>query len=150
MNKTRILISSVGVVVFGMAAWGIAQTSSPALYVKAADIDAALQQSMGSRPNMAVGTITTTDEYRINLIQRTAPAGAIVHEVGTELHYITEGAGTLVTGGTVIRATDGGVATIVNGVAQRVSVGDAVLIPEGTPHQYTVVESTITYLEVRF
>lgn len=150
MNKTRLLVSSVGAIVYGAAVWALAQTSSPALYVKAADISDALEQSMGSRPNMGVGTITTTDDYRINMIRRTAPAGAIVHEVGTELHYITEGAGTLVTGGTVARASDGAVATIENGVAQRVTAGDAVLIPEGTPHQYTVVEGAITYLEVRF
>ena len=28
--------------------------------------------------------------------------------------------------------------------------GDAILIPEGTPHQDTAVEGSITYLEVRF
>ena len=31
-----------------------------------------------------------------------------------------------------------------------VSVGDAILIPEGTPHQYTAVEGVVGYLEVRF
>ncbi len=34
--------------------------------------------------------------------------------------------------------------------ARRVTKGDAILIPEGTPHQYTAVEGSITYLEVRF
>jgi mannose-6-phosphate isomerase-like protein (cupin superfamily) len=99
---------------------------------------------------MGVSTITTTDQYRINLITRTEPAGAIVHVPGTELHYILEGAGTLVTGGVVVRSAEGAPGTIEGGVAQRVSKGDAVLIPEGTPHQYTAVEGAVTYLEVRF
>lgn len=123
---------------------------TPALYVTAADIASALQASANARPNMAVGTITTTDDYRINLIRRTAPAGAITHAVGTELHYITEGAGILVTGGTIVAGSDGGNSTIANGVSRRVTVGDAILIPEGTPHWYSAIEGAISYLEVRF
>lgn len=122
----------------------------PALYVNAADIMAALEKSAGERPEMGAGLITTTDNYRINLIRRTAPAGAIVHVPGTELHYIMDGAGTLTTGGIVVRPASGGQGNIEGGLSRRVSKGDAVLIPEGTPHQYTAVEGAITYLEVRF
>lgn len=139
-----------GIALTGFAALVIAQSSQPALYVKAATIAEGLARTAGDRPGMAVGTVTTNDDYRINMIRRTEAAGAIVHEVGTELHYITEGAGTLVTGGTVVRPADGGRATIENGVAQRVTVGDAILIPEGTPHMYSAVEGAISYLEVRF
>lgn len=122
----------------------------PALFVPDAQIAAVLRQALQERPGMGVSTITTTDQYRINLITRTEPAGAIVHVPGTELHYILEGAGTLVTGGVVVRSAEGAPGTIEGGVAQRVSKGDAVLIPEGTPHQYTAVEGAVTYLEVRF
>ncbi|MEX0901853.1 MAG: AraC family ligand binding domain-containing protein [Pseudohongiellaceae bacterium] len=122
----------------------------PALYVDAEDIATALAQAASERPAMAVSTITTTEQYRINLIRRTEAAGAIIHEVGTELHYITEGAGTLVTGGTVVRPTDGGRPTIEGGLARQVTAGDAILIPEGTPHWYSAVDGSVTYLEVRF
>jgi len=119
-------------------------------YTSADDIARALEQSAADRPAMAVGRITNTDDYRINVIRRTDAAGAIVHDVGTELHYITDGAGTLVTGGVIVRPADGGRATIQGGTPQRVSPGDAVLIPEGTPHWYSDVEGSVTYLEVRF
>ncbi len=122
----------------------------PALFVPEAQIATVLRQALQERPGMGVSTITTTDQYRINLITRTEPAGAIVHVPGTELHYILDGAGTLVTGGFVVRTAEGAPAAIEGGVAQRVSKGDAVLIPEGTPHQYTAVEGAVTYLEVRF
>ncbi len=122
----------------------------PALFVPDAQIATVLRQALQERPGMGVSTITTTDQYRINLITRTEPAGAIVHVPGTELHYILEGAGTLVTGGVVVRAAEGAPGTIEGGVAQRVRKGDAVLIPEGTPHQYSAVEGSVTYLEVRF
>ena len=75
---------------------------------------------------------------------------AIVHRPGTELHFIVEGSGILTTGGTVNRPADGGMAMAVGGVSQAVSKGDAILIPEGSPHHYTSVDGAITYLEVRF
>ena len=99
---------------------------------------------------MAVSRIEVSDHYRINLIRRTEAAGAIVHRPGTELHYVTEGGGTLVTGGIVVRPEGGGPGSIEDGLARQVSAGDAILIPEGTPHQYTAVQGSITYLEVRF
>lgn len=123
---------------------------APALYLQADDIATALEESAAQRAAMAVSAISIGDDYRINLIRRTEAAGAIVHEVGTELHFITEGAGTLVTGGIIIRPDDNGPATIEQGLARRVSVGDAILIPEGTPHWYSAVEGKVTYLEVRF
>lgn len=139
------------VVLLLSSAAGLAQSpSAPALFVPATDIASALQRALGERPAMGVSTITTTDQYRINLITRTEPAGAIVHVPGTELHFITEGAATLVTGGIVVRLAEGAPGAIEGGVAQRVTKGDAVLIPEGTPHQYTAVEGAVTYLEVRF
>jgi len=144
-------IASLAAILLIMQTSGSAQSpAAPALYVPATEITTALQRALGERPGMGVSTITTTDQYRINLITRTAPAGAIVHVPGTELHYIMEGAGTLVTGGIVVRTAEGAPGTIEGGTAQRVQKGDAVLIPEGTPHQYTAVEGAVTYLEVRF
>jgi mannose-6-phosphate isomerase-like protein (cupin superfamily) len=141
----------VGFMLTALTAAANAQSPvAPGLHMKATDIGSALQQSAAEREGMAVGSITNSDEYRINLIRRTEAAGAIVHQRGTELHFITEGAGTIVTGGIVVRPTEGGRATIEQGQALRVSKGDAILIPEGTPHWYSEVEGAITYLEVRF
>ena len=140
-----------GVILFVIAAVSTAQTAvAPALYVTASDIAAALEISAAERPGMGVGSITNGEGYRINLIRRTEAAGAIVHEMGTELHFITEGAGILVTGGILVRPAGGGRASIEQGMARRVTKGDAILIPEGTPHWYSSVEGAVTYLEVRF
>ena len=122
----------------------------PALYTSGTDIATAMRAAIEERPSMAVSRVQNGEQYRINLIRRTAAAGAIVHERGTELHFVTEGAGTLVTGGIVVRPDGGGPGSIEGGLARHVTEGDAILIPEGTPHQYTAVEGSITYLEVRF
>ena len=52
---------------------------------------------------MSTARIDNHDQYRINIVRRGRPAGAIAHAVGTELHYIVEGSGTIVTGGTIVR-----------------------------------------------
>jgi mannose-6-phosphate isomerase-like protein (cupin superfamily) len=126
-----------------------AAPSRPAVYVSNTDIAAALAKAGASGSGMAAGNVTNSEHYRINVIRRTQAADPIVHRPGTELHYILEGAGTLVTGGTVNRPA-GGTATIEGGVTRRVVKGDAILVPEGTPHQYTAVEGSVVYLEVRF
>ena len=148
MRHSRYLIVAVLAV---SGAVILAQSSMPpALYMSAEDIARGIEQTSGDRPGMAVGRFVNNDDYRINMIHRTEAAGAIIHEVGTELHYIVDGGGTLVTGGTIVRPADGGRPTVEGGTAQEVSVGDAVLIPEGTPHWYSAVNGSVTYLEVRF
>ncbi len=122
----------------------------PATYVTAEQLTAALKKSIEARGNdMSSAPVSISDQWRVNIVRRGTPAGAIAHTLGTELHYITEGAGTLVTGGTILRP-EGGTATIEGGVSRRVKVGDVVLIPENTPHWYKDVEGVVTYLEVRF
>ena len=110
---------------------------------------AALEKAL-DRGGMTSGAVGNTDQYRINMIRRVKPAGALAHPGNTELHYITEGAGTLVTGGTIVRPAGGGSATIENGVTRRVVKGDVIVVPSDTPHWYKNVEGSITYLEVRF
>jgi len=122
----------------------------PGSYFSATDIATLIEQNAGERAGMAAGRMVNTDDYRINMIHRTEAAGAIVHEVGNEIHYITSGSGTLVTGGVAVRPADGGRASVEGGESRRVSVGDLILIPEGTPHWYSAVEDHVTYLEVRF
>jgi mannose-6-phosphate isomerase-like protein (cupin superfamily) len=144
-------VTSLAIALFAFPGSAIAQDPvPPALYTAGTDIASALAAAVGERPSMAASRIEVSDHYRINLIRRTEAAGAIVHRPGTELHYVTDGSGTLVTGGIVVRPAGGGQGNIEGGLARHVTKGDAILIPEGTPHQYTAVEGAITYLEVRF
>jgi len=121
---------------------------SPATYKPGEELLAALQKAV-DRGGMTSGAVSNTDQYRINLVRRVKPGAALAHAGNTELHYITEGAGTLVTGGTIAKVA-GGTATIENGETRRVTKGDVILIPASTPHWYKDVDGSITYLEVRF
>jgi mannose-6-phosphate isomerase-like protein (cupin superfamily) len=84
------------------------------------------------------------------------PQYAIVHPSSTEIYYIVEGAGTLVTGGMlemplapsadpdVVRSK-----AIKDGVTRKVAKGDVIVVPPGTPHWFSAIDTTITYLESR-
>jgi mannose-6-phosphate isomerase-like protein (cupin superfamily) len=89
---------------------------------------------------------------------------AIVHDKLTEVYYVLEGTGTLVTGGTmvdrkaldpgsrVVRELTGPSATgprVENGESRRIGPGDSVIIPAGVPHWFENVQGTIKYLVVR-
>jgi mannose-6-phosphate isomerase-like protein (cupin superfamily) len=138
----------------GSQATAPAPRGTAATVITAADLAAALEKSTRANPNMSTAPIQSHDQYRINIVRRGRPAGAITHGTGTELHYIVEGGGTLVTGGAIVRpaagAPGGTLARIDGGVTRKVAKGDVVLIPENTPHWYSEVDGAIAYLEVRF
>jgi quercetin dioxygenase-like cupin family protein len=155
MNRTNCLSVTVALALLvGVAAASIAQsppTSQPATYMTGAELAAALKKATEANPDMSTARVQNTDQYRINIVRRGKGAGAMAHQPGTEVHYIIEGAGTLATGGRLVRAAaGGGPSTIEGGQVKRVAKGDVVLIPENTPHWYKDVEGSITYLEVRF
>jgi mannose-6-phosphate isomerase-like protein (cupin superfamily) len=123
---------------------------SPATYKSAEALAAALKAAKATTGGMTTAAISNTDQYRINIVHRAKPAGAIAHAGNTELHYIIEGSGSVVTGGTIVAGADGKPASIANGVTQRVAKGDVIIVPANSPHWYSQIDSTITYLEVRW
>jgi len=77
------------------------------------------------------------------------PNNASVHEDLTEVYQFVAGSGTLVTGGTLPDPKDR-TAGITGGVAQKVQPGDFVVLPPGTPHWFSQIDGSITYVETRF
>ena len=139
---------------FTLVAAAQTPSSAPATYLSDAELTSTLKAAEKTAPDMHTAPVKNADHYRINVVRRTKAQGAIAHPDGTEVHHIIDGAATFVTGGTIVRATNagarGGNATIEGGQSRRVSKGDVILIPAGTPHWYKDLEGSITYLEVRF
>ena len=123
---------------------------SPATFKSAAELAAVLQKASANAAGMLSSPVTSNEQYRVSMIQRAKPAGALAHPGNSELLYITEGAGTLVTGGTLIPAADGRPASIANGVTQRFTKGDVFIVPVGSPHWFSAIDVPVTYLEVRW
>jgi mannose-6-phosphate isomerase-like protein (cupin superfamily) len=122
--------------------------NSPALVKSGAELTAALEEARAGASGQASAPVSNTDQYRINVIQRTRGAAPLAHAGNTELHHIMDGAATVVTGGTIVRSPSG--ATVEGGTSRRVTKGDVILVPADTPHWYKEVEGTVTYLEVRW
>ena len=122
---------------------------SPAIFRSNMDLMAELERSIAEGGALSSTRITTTDEYRGSIVHRNQPNGAIAHAGNTELHYILEGSGTVVTGGTIVRE-EGVPARAEGGEARRVVKGDIIIIPAGSAHYYSQIDETITYLEWRF
>ena len=141
----KTLLAVIGLVLVATAA-----EQPPATYKSQAELAAALKAGQAT-PDMLTSPVSLDDRHRINLIKRTKPAGAVAHEGFAELHHIVEGSGTLVTGGTIVRAAGrGSAATIQDGVSRHVAKGDVILVPPGMPHWYKEIDGPITYLEVRW
>jgi mannose-6-phosphate isomerase-like protein (cupin superfamily) len=141
----------------------------PATDVTTEDVHAALnrnpQAAVNPQPNIHV---VDAGGYNVAVgaIHRpqTPPGVAAVHFKVTEVYQVLEGAGTLVTGGTLVNAKtrasdsaevmreDGPGASgtaIQGGVTRRIKAGDVVIIPAGTPHWFSKIEGSISYLVVR-
>jgi mannose-6-phosphate isomerase-like protein (cupin superfamily) len=141
---------------FAIALTASAQNAPPATYKSAADLMAVLKANIPKASDQASSPIANEPAYRINIVNRTKAGVAMAHATGpakgTEVHYIIDGAATVITGGTLIQGAAGkaSASMIQNGETHHLTKGDVLVIPAGTPHWYKEVEGSVTYLEVRF
>lgn len=96
---------------------------------------------------------------------KVGPSGMLSHDATPETYIITQGSGTLVTGGQMLKgnrsADDSSVVTTLNGPtcggsvtgnfkSRDVHVGDIIIVPAGVPHGWASIPAGgVTYLSVR-
>jgi mannose-6-phosphate isomerase-like protein (cupin superfamily) len=134
----------------------------PATYLTSEDVRAFLEAL--PKDVITDAPIRTVDVggYRVGVFgvfrPKTDPGDAIAHEVRTtEIYYILEGGGTLVTGGTItgIKPPPPGRSPgprgdrIDGGVTRHVAKGDIIIIPGRTPHWWSSLDGDINYLIYR-
>lgn len=155
----------LAVLVLFIATSAKAQAPAAATDITAAQVQAFIKDAPRDRNTDRPMRVIDVGGYRIGIFgvfrPKSAPPNATVHQTSvTETYYVLEGAGLLVTGGTLRKpatprqstlgdwtdvASDG----IEGGVSRRVAKGDIVIIPGGVPHGWTTLESDVTYLIVR-
>jgi mannose-6-phosphate isomerase-like protein (cupin superfamily) len=153
---------------------GLAQMGTnpiPATDVKSSDIQTVLKRVMVNLTAPVSDTpVRTVDagghNIGIGVVYRPkgAKGGSASHDKVSEVYQVLDGSGTLVTGGTIVnpqRRTNAqeevtqingpGVSgtSIEGGVSRRITKGDMVIIPAGTPHWFSEIQETITYTVVR-
>ena len=143
-----------------------AQTARPtAVDITAADIGEFIDLLPENRVSDRPIRVADVGGYKVGLygvFRPQAVAGdAIRHETSvTEIYYMLEGSGTLVTGGTLVDERSTGNSPnmgtpnfagsgIDGGVSRRVVPGDVIIIPGNTPHWFSSLDSDIRYLIFR-
>jgi mannose-6-phosphate isomerase-like protein (cupin superfamily) len=168
LQKERSLLMRkifMGIFVLLIASSAKAQTPMAATDVTAAQVQAFIKDAPRDRNSDRPIRVIDTGSYRVGVFgvfrPKDAPITATVHQTNvTETYYMLEGAGVLVTGGTLRTPakprqstlgdwTDLGSDGIEGGVSRRLSKGDVVIIPGGVPHGWASVEGDVTYLIVR-
>jgi len=91
-----------------------------------------------------------TAGYKVHASRRVEPGQAEIHTLDTDVVYVVDGSATLVTGGKAIDAKEVAPneirgSRIEGGQEHHISKGDAVIIPNGLPHQFTAVEGEFHY-----
>ena len=100
------------------------------------------------------GSLVSAPDLSVSGSHRTGPGRVEVHEKETDVFYVVEGEATFVTGGTMVggKVTKPGQhvgSDIQGGETHRLSKGDVMVIPAGTPHWFKEVPQSISYYVVK-
>ena len=92
--------------------------------------------------------------FMVHASHRDGPGQAEVHATDTDIIYVLEGSATFVTGGTVrdgetIEPNEIRGSAIENGENRRISKGDVLVVPNGTPHWFKTVDGPLNYYVVK-
>lgn len=156
--KFTILVVLAGALAGSLRPAAQSTGAPPATYKTAAEIASALEKMNAASSSTATGADVPVSPGVV--VRRRSAGGqpqfAISHPYSVEVYQILEGRGTLVTGGTlappppapadpdIVRSTG-----IVGGVSRTVGKGDVVVVPPGTPHWFSQIDGSVTYLEAR-
>lgn len=142
-----------------------AQAPTVATDITAAQVQAFIKDAPHDRNSDRPMRVVDAGGYRVGIFgvfrPKGAPSNATVHQTNvSEVYYVLDGAGMLVTGGTLKKPATPRQSTLGNwtdvasdgiegGTSRRIAKGDLVIIPGGVPHGWASTEGDVTYLIVR-
>jgi mannose-6-phosphate isomerase-like protein (cupin superfamily) len=145
------------VLLMALTSAAFAQAPAPtdrtrATHFKAADLQAALAKLATDRPASSV-RVFTLDPYNVAVEQRQPRTqGAAAHSDRAELFFVIDGAGTMLTGGTITDGKANGVntqgTTITGGTRIEFAKGDFIMVPSGVPHQFVDLKSAVQVMSM--
>jgi len=141
------------------------QAPTVATDITAAQVQAFLKDAPRDRNSDRPIRVMDAGGYRVGVFgvfrPKGTPPNATVHQTNVaEVYYVLDGAGMLVTGGTLKKPATPRPSTLGNwtdvasdgiegGTSRRVTKGDVIIIPGGVPHGWASTEGDVTYLIVR-
>ena len=105
--------------------------------------------ALGAVAGQATTVVETGTGQIVVRRRKDGPNNASVHDDVTEIYNIVSGSGTFVTGG-AFKSDKDRTAGISGGQSRRLQAGDFVVLPPGTPHWFSKIDGSITYVETRF
>jgi quercetin dioxygenase-like cupin family protein len=142
-----------------------AQMSKPAVDVTAAQITSFIDNEPKDRVSDLPIRVADVGNAKVGVYgvfrPKAQPGDAIRHETSvTEVYYVLEGSGTLVTGGRIVNERSTGISPntkrpnfggprIEDGVTRHAAPGDVIVIPPNTPHWWSSLDSDLRYLIIR-
>jgi len=155
----------IGMLLVLSASLASAQAQTGATDITAAQVQAFIKEAPRDRNSDRPMRVVDAGGYRVGIFgvfrPKGTPPNATVHQTNvSEVYYMLEGAGMLVTGGTLKKPATPRQSTLGNwtdvasdgidgGTSRRIAKGDVVIIPGGVPHGWASTEGDVTYLIVR-
>jgi glc operon protein GlcG len=138
----------IGIVLFASAVpFGLAQAQDGKVtYLKSDQVQAAFAKG---------SALIEVEDYKIHASRRESQPGlAEIHTRDTDIIYVLRGSATLVTGGKALAAKSSGPeelrgSGIEGGESREITVGDVVVVPNGTPHWFSKVNGPLLYYVVK-
>ncbi len=115
-------------------------------FSSSADVQALIAKAKAEhKPGQAIVAekILSFAPYAATLEYRATGGNAAVHDKDAEMMYVMEGSGTIVTGGKMNGTKIDG------GEARKVSKGDFLVVPQGTPHQFTESDGNLVLMTIK-
>ena len=118
---------------------------SPVTYIDSEKVSAALTKGM---------PLIETPGYKVLAGRREHPGLVELHTRETDVFYILDGTATFVTGGTMVDGKEVSPGqmrgtSITGGETHRLKKGDVIIVPNGTPHQFTETSNPFLYFIVK-
>jgi len=155
----------LGILLMLIASSARAQAPTVATDITAAEVQAFLKDAPRDRNSDRPIRVIDAGGYRVGVFgvfrPKGTPPNATVHQTNvSDVYYVLDGAGMLVTGGTLKKPATPRPSTLGNwtdvasdgiegGTSRRVTKGDVIIIPGGVPHGWASTEGDVTYLIVR-
>jgi mannose-6-phosphate isomerase-like protein (cupin superfamily) len=125
-----------------------AQQPAPDLktFSSSADVQALIAKAKAARKGdqpIVMEQILQFAPYTATLEFRATGGPAAVHDKVAEMMYVIEGSGTILTGGKLNGKT------IEGGQSRKVAKGDFLVVPHGTPHQFTASDGNLVLMTIK-
>ena len=142
--QTRTLGMLVGVAALS-AGLATAGPDSKVTYIPADQVDAAFAKG---------AVLLNNGTYQVHASRRDAEGQVEVHVKDADIIYMLNGTTTFVTGGTIVGAQTTAPdeirgTNVQGGETRRLTKGDVIVVPKGTPHWFKDVSGPVLYYVVK-